>query len=148
MWTSHRIRLLILTIAALLPRGAAAQQVDWPSASVVLFVADWCAPCHGEVERVPALVAAAQPWRVLVASGDRTPRPRLLERVPAANRWHPDPVTAVRVRRELLSRTAGLPYAAVLDRDGHLCAESARPLNSARLRALLAQCDGRPPAAP
>ena len=108
-----------------------------PPRTIILFVADWCAPCHAEVERLPEIVAAARPWRVLVAQGDAAPDDRLLARVPADRRWTPPDGAA---RRAFLSATAGLPYAVALDAAGRICADTRRGLDGARAALLVTAC--------
>lgn len=140
MSTRHRAQLLITAflIAAVPALGAEAPPL--PTRTLILFVADWCAPCHAEVARVPAIAAAAKPWRVRVTSGDANPSHRLLQHVAVDQRWTPDAHTAALLRDELLSRTAGLPFAVALDGNGRVCAESAHALDAERTAMLLARC--------
>ncbi|MGJ3628594.1 hypothetical protein AB5I41_19755 [Sphingomonas sp. MMS24-JH45] len=77
----------------------------------MMFVADWCAPCHGEVARLGEIAAAAPSWRVMVADGDvPTQTGRLVRGVAAERRWIPDAATIARMRRDLLAGVPGLPY--------------------------------------
>ncbi len=136
-------RLLPLALASLGALAAAPAPADgkYPSRTLVMFVADWCAPCHGEVARLGEITVAARGWRVVVADGDVPTRPgRLVRGVAAERRWIPDAATIARMRRELLADVPGLPYAVAFDAAGRPCADNRRPLDAARTRTMLASC--------
>ena len=136
-------RLLPIAIVALLVLTAAASATEggYPPRTLVLFVADWCAPCHGEVAWLDEIAQAAPGWRIGVADGDSPRRPgRLVRAVATERRWVPDATTTARLRRELFPDMAGLPYSVAFDGAGRVCAESRRPLDAARVAAMLATC--------
>lgn len=140
MSTRSFTRMLRLALP-LVAGGAAPAEPAYPPRAVVLFVADWCAPCHAEVARLPEIAAAAGAWTVLVADGDAPARPgRLARGVKAERRWTPDPATAAAIRRDLFADIAGLPYAVAFDAAGRRCADTRRGLDAARTRALLERC--------
>jgi thiol-disulfide isomerase/thioredoxin len=130
---------LLALVAA--PAAGAAGPV-YPPDSILLFVADWCAPCHAEVARLPELVEAARPARLLVVVTDD--RDRLTRAAPPEMRWRPDRALLARLRDDLFADNAGLPYSVAIGADGRPCADSRRGLDAARTRALLAACAGRP----
>jgi thiol-disulfide isomerase/thioredoxin len=137
------VRQLLFPVLGAIAAGSAsaAETPAFPRDAVVLFVADWCAPCRGEVARLPEIAAAAAPRRVLVASADPPARAaRLLRGVPAEQRWAPNPDTYRQVRRDLLDLYPGLPLSLVTDVAGRRCATGRLPLDAARTRALLAAC--------
>ncbi|WP_294258099.1 hypothetical protein [uncultured Sphingomonas sp.] len=106
-----------------------------------MFVASWCAPCHGELARLAEIVRGAQPYRILVVPFDETrPTRAMLERVPPAQRWHPDRGTQRRLATEVEHRSAGLPFSLALDRDAQICAAHAEALDAASAAAMVAAC--------
>lgn len=112
-----------------------------PPESILLFVASWCAPCHGELARLTEIARGAQPYRVLVVPFDDSRATRaMLERVPPAQRWQPDRGTQRRLAAEVAQRSAGLPFSLALDRDAHICAARAEALDAASAAAMVALC--------
>ena len=112
-----------------------------PAESILLFVASWCAPCHGELARLDAIGRGAQPYRVLVVPFDDSRATRgMLERVPLAQRWQPDRGTQRRLAAEVAHRSAGLPFSLALDRDAQICAAHAQALDTASAAAMVAAC--------
>jgi thiol-disulfide isomerase/thioredoxin len=128
------IGLLLLAVPASAGTGR------YPPNSVLLFVASWCAPCHSELARLPAITRGAQPFRVLVVPYDDRPATlTMIEAVPAAQRWHPGrPLT-----KELAAETSGLPFSMAVDRDGRACGTFRKGMDGASAQALVAQCSRR-----
>jgi thiol-disulfide isomerase/thioredoxin len=134
---------LILSIAVMLLATSAGIAAE-PAASartIILFGADWCAPCVAELRDLPALADAAAPDRLILAWTDRPAR------VPdKAVRSGVTQVTVARAR-ELMARygegNAGLPLVVMLRSDGTPCAIQHRSLSSEGLAALLKRCDDR-----
>lgn len=125
--------------------GAPAASSPWPPNAVVLVVAGWCAPCHGEVQRLDAIADAAGGRQVRVVGLDLTAGTRaLLARVSRARRWDPSPAERGALRDAVYARSAGLPYAVATDAAGQACADLTRGLDAARTRELVARCDRRP----
>jgi hypothetical protein len=120
--------------------GAAPAPIG-PPESILLFVASWCAPCHGELARLDAIGRGAQSYRVLVVPFDDSRATRaMLERVPPAQRWQPDRGTQRRLAAEVAHRSAGLPFSLALDRDAQICAAHAEALDAASAAAMVAGC--------
>lgn len=118
-----------------------ATSVSYPSQTVLLFVAGWCAPCQAELQQLSQITAAARPFRVLVVPLDKGRRvERMLESVPAAQRWRPEGAAWSQVQDDLLSGTAGLPFSVALAADGRPCASSRRGLDAAGVTQLVARC--------
>ncbi len=112
-----------------------------PPRSILLFVASWCAPCHAELARLPAITRGAQPFRVLVVPFDDNPATlAMMEGVPAAQRWRPDGERRRRLVRELVSETSGLPFSVAMDNDGRACGSVRRGLDGPAAEALVARC--------
>ncbi|KQM59935.1 MULTISPECIES: TlpA family protein disulfide reductase [unclassified Sphingomonas] len=115
----------------------------YPARTILLFVASWCAPCHGEIAALPRLSEAAGPWRVLVVPVDRgRATAAMLQAVPAAQRWLPDAAQMAAMREDLFGGTAGLPFSVAVGGDGRPCGAHRGVLSAARVSALRAGCGG------
>jgi len=113
----------------------------FPSDTVLLLVAPWCAPCYGELARVETLAAAARPRSLKVMSIDEGPRARaMVRRVPATLRWEPDARTLHEARAVVAERSAGLPYSIATDGAGRICADQHGGLEVERMRGLAGRC--------
>jgi hypothetical protein len=124
-----------------LPALGAASTPIGPPESILLFVASWCAPCHGELARLDAIGRGAQPYRILVVPFDDSRATRaMLERVPPAQRWQPDRATQRRLAAEVERRSAGLPFSLALDRGSQICAGHREALDAAGAAAMVADC--------
>lgn len=135
---------LAAALVATIPAPVSAQTVPdvmLPPSAILLFVAEWCAPCHAELARLDEIAAAARPFRVLVVSlDDRRGEARMLRGVDPARLWRPGAAELARVRRALFADVAGLPYSVAVDERGRMCGDSRRGLDAARTRALLRAC--------
>lgn len=126
-------------VLAAVPAGATAPA--YPPRAILLFVASWCAPCHGEIAALPRLSEAAGPWRVLVVPVDRgRATAAMMAAVPVAQRWTPDAARMAAVRDDLFGGTAGLPFSVAIGGDGRPCGSHRGVLNPARVAALRAGC--------
>lgn len=115
--------------------------VRLPQETILLFVASWCAPCHGELVRLAEIERGARPYHVLVVPFDDSRATRaMLRAVPAAQRWQPDGATQRRLAAEVERRSAGLPFSLAVDGDGRICAAHAEALDSAKAAAMVAAC--------
>lgn len=134
----RQIVLALLWILLALPVAMAAGQVP-SQRTIILFGANWCAPCVAELRELPDLSTAAAPDRLVIAWTDGAAR------VPAA-------LTAAGVEqlpqakaRELLLRygsgNAGLPLVVMTGKDGSRCAMQRRRLTSDGIAALRKDCD-------
>lgn len=135
---------LFVAVAAGLATASPARTDEaprWPTNTVLLFVAGWCAPCHAELREMDALAAAAEPRRLLVVPADQTRSTAAMVRpLPAARVWR-DPA----VLRALWSGAlgAGLPLTLATDGEGRVCGEHRRVLRPGDLAALAARCGRR-----
>lgn len=112
-----------------------------PPETVLLFVAAWCAPCHGELAHLADIGRGAQPYRILVVPFDDSRATRtMLAAVPSAQRWQPDRATARRLVAEVERRSAGLPFSLAVDREARFCAAQSEALDAARAAAMVAAC--------
>jgi hypothetical protein len=145
---SNRYRTIVTAVLLALAGGsvagaAADGDAPLPAGALLLFGANWCAPCLGELRSLPAWGAAMAPAPVLVAWTDRAP-PRLWREWPVnARLLGLDEARALLRRME--SRTAGLPYVALVDAGGHICADLRGALSPARLAAMKARCAASAP---
>jgi len=136
---------IVALAAAMLGTAAGADAPSpFPPGVVLMLVAPWCAPCHGEIARADALAAAARPHALLVMAMDDGPRARaMVRRVAPALRWEPAADTMRRARADALERAAGLPYSIATDDRGRICADRRGGLDDARVRDLVARCRAR-----
>lgn len=122
-------------------RAQSSDAARLPPETVLLFVASWCAPCHGELAGLSEIARGARPYRVLVVAFDDSRATRaMLAAVPAAQRWQPDRATQRRLAAEVERRSAGLPFSLAADRDAHICAAHAEALDAGRAAAMVAAC--------
>ncbi|WP_294324165.1 hypothetical protein [uncultured Sphingomonas sp.] len=128
-------------LLAAVPAGATPPA--YPPRTILLFVASWCAPCHGEIAGLPRLREAAGSWRVLVVPIDRgRATAAMMAGVPSAGRWVPDAVQLAAIREDLFGETAGLPFSVAIGGDGRPCGSHRGVLSAARVAALRAGCGG------
>lgn len=117
------------------------EKETYPPNSILLFVASWCAPCHAELARLPAISRGAQPFRVFVVSFDETPATRaMIEGVPSSQRWHPSAQQRRLFAKELMGQTAGLPFSVGIDAKGKTCGVIRKGLDAQTAAALVANC--------
>lgn len=112
-----------------------------PPETILLFVAAWCAPCHGELAHLADIGRAAQPYRILVVPFDDSRATRtMLAAVPLTQRWQPDRATQRKLAAEVERRSAGLPFSLAIDKEARICAAQSEALDAARTAALVASC--------
>ncbi len=146
--SSRRKNLRIAGTALLLllfpGQGAtASEQAVYPPETVLLFVAAWCAPCHGELAHLAEISRSARPYRVLVVPFDDGRATRaMLDGVPATQRWLPDRQTQRRLAQMVAAESAGLPFSVAIDPHGRTCARHADALTGSTAQALVARCRG------
>lgn len=130
----------LLALAGL--AGAAAAEAPPPRNAILLFVASWCAPCHGEVRALPEIAKAAAPMRVIVVPIDaRRGTERLMAAVPQDRQWRLAPAEAIATMRRLAGRAPGLPTSVAIDAKGEVCAVARRPLSPATALAIRRRCE-------
>jgi hypothetical protein len=108
-----------------------------PANALIVFGANWCAPCLQELRELPALAAAVVPAQIIIAWRDGAPRkvwpswPANAEvRGPAeADRWAGG-----------ADLSAGLPYAVLLDGQGKHCVVWNGRVTPERIARLKARC--------
>jgi hypothetical protein len=135
------IHVVLSACLAMACAGAASSQTQEPRArnadAVIMFGANWCAPCLEELRNLPELAAATAPGRLLLAWRDGSPRP-LWPAWPA----NVDIKPSAEIERLVGSKDlpAGLPYAVVLDSKGERCAVLNGKLTRDRIARLRARC--------
>ncbi|MDJ0278375.1 hypothetical protein QLH51_16380 [Sphingomonas sp. 2R-10] len=136
-WSGWAAIALLVWIAG--PAMAAPRPL--PPRAILLFVASWCAPCHGEIAQLPRLSEAARPYKVTVVPIDRgRATAAMLANVPAAQRWVPDAAQMAAIRAELLGGTAGLPFSVAIGVDGRVCGEHRGVLSPGKVEAMRRGC--------
>ena len=121
-----------------MPVDALASEPAAPLHTIILFGADWCAPCVTELRDLPKLAEAAAPDRLELAWTDHPAR------LPAqAVRIGVTQASRIRVR-ELMMRygqgNSGLPFVVMLRDDGTRCATLGRRLSEEGITALRKRC--------
>jgi len=132
----------VAALAVLLAASSApaAEEAPPPAHALILFGANWCAPCLAELRSLPDYGAMIAPAPLLVAWTDGQP-PRLWPAWPGNAQMVPlgqAPALLARIG----GKTAGLPYVAMLDEKGRLCADLRGKLDRERLAAMLRTCRG------
>jgi thiol-disulfide isomerase/thioredoxin len=131
-------------VMAALVAGAGPAQgatTGYPSDSILLFVAAWCAPCHAELRRLDEIEAAAGPRAVRIVPLDDDPRTAAMLRMARPQQiWRPAGAAWDAVRDDLSVRTAGLPFSLATDGRGQICGESRHGLDAIRTRQLIDRC--------
>lgn len=118
--------------------GRAADDWKFPPGSLILFGANWCAPCLEELRELPVFAQAVAPSRVILAWTDGKP-PQLWREWPANAEMAPI-ADAIAAMEHLGGATAGLPYVMLLDGKGKLCADLRGKLTLERLEKLKTRC--------
>jgi thiol-disulfide isomerase/thioredoxin len=129
----RRAAILAAIMLVCCARASAAQpdEVQPPRNAIILFVAAWCAPCHGEMRALPEIAASAAPMRVFVVTTDDTRgTARMMVRVPDDRRWRLSPGDAGAVMRRLAGTAPGLPISVAIDATGKVCAVVRKPLSA------------------
>jgi thiol-disulfide isomerase/thioredoxin len=107
----------------------------YPS-TIVMFGAHWCAPCMGELRRLPELAAAAAPDQLLLAWVDSSVGPSQT----TTGFESLSPNAARRLARSLMGDGYGLPFSVMFDPRGDVCAVQGSPLDSAEIANMRLRC--------
>ena len=106
--------------------------------TIMTFGARWCAPCMVEYRELPELVRAAAPDQITLAWVDRqiAAPPGAVATVRSLSTDE-----ARRAARRIGGEGYGLPFSAMFDETGHLCAVWRARLKAADVAVMRAQCD-------
>lgn len=116
--------------------AAVAAHAPLPSRALVLFGAQWCAPCRAELAQlVPIGDALGGEHRIVLAWLDRAP---VIASAPRATTVTPAQATAM--AEPLLAQAHGLPFAVMTDDAGAVCALVRGPVHPADIAALRTRC--------
>lgn len=124
----------VLLSSLLLTVSPAAAEDDL---TLVLFGAQWCAPCRTELRELSALAQAAAPARIRLAWIDRAPTG-----LPSGAWSVVPPAEARRLFERSGTATRGLPMAALFSGD-RACAHWQGPVTVAEVRRLKEACQDR-----
>lgn len=117
--------------------GAAATM---PTPAILMFWAEWCVPCRGEIARLGDLDRAAGTVPVLVAPiGDPVRSRRMLPKV-TADRLRFAGTQSWAWMQKLSGGSTGLPVSVALDGKGQVCAVLKGPLRAATIRQWRTAC--------
>lgn len=137
---SNRIKFILIGTFALANAAPTIAQdpedVTSPAHTLVMFGANWCAPCLEELRNLPALAAGMAPERVVLVWQDGPPR-KLWPSWPANAEIKP---ATEGDRLAGGAPSAGLPYAVLLDSEGKRCAVWNGKMTPERLPRLKARC--------
>ena len=132
----------MIGIAAIGTAAAGELAPIYPSDTVLLLIAPWCAPCYGELARLDEIAAAAGPRAVRVMLIEDGPRATAMVRALRPEQvWTASPRQMRQARADLLERAVGLPYSIVTDARGAVCAGQGGGLDRARTALLVKRCD-------
>ena len=106
--------------------------------TILTFGARWCAPCMVEYRELPEIVQAAAPDRIVLAWVDRAITP------PSGGMATVRSLPTGEARRAALNISGegyGLPFSAMFNGTGHLCAVWRARLKPADVAELRARCN-------
>jgi hypothetical protein len=130
--------MLVALLAWPVVAKGAGDEIKLPPNGLILFGANWCAPCLEELRDLPALARTMAPERIVLAWTDGKPV-RLWREWPG-NADVTSVTDAMQAIQRLGGSSAGLPYAVLLDAKGKRCADLRGKLTVARLEAMKARC--------
>jgi thiol-disulfide isomerase/thioredoxin len=121
-------------------RDGAGRAEILPHPAILLFWADWCAPCRNEVRLLPELTNAAAPLPVIVVPVDASQRTQhLLQALDPAQVAYV--VSGGQGLLNALARDpAGLPVAVALSAVGEACAVKLGALSPSEAKAWASTC--------
>lgn len=111
-----------------------------PAPAVILFYANWCAPCRVEIRSIDDLARAAGPIPVIIVPWDMGLQTRQALRTIHPSRIRYIPGGAYRLMTRLAGPTASLPLAIALNAKGEPCNVQRGGLEAPAIKALLAAC--------
>ena len=135
-WRHIAALLVALTALPALARPVTHEAFAPPDA-LILFGANWCAPCRAELRKLP-LLAGAAPGSVILAWSDGAPE--LAGAALPANVVIADSAQSRRLAQGAAGLSAGLPFAVLADENGAACAVWRGALDVARLAHLKTRC--------
>lgn len=120
------------------PEKVLGGRVVGPPSALILFGANWCAPCLAELRVLPELATSVAPGRIMLAWTDA--KPATLWSSWPANADIMSRVDALRLMSELNQESAGLPFAALLDASGRICSVWRGKMTQERITILKGRC--------
>lgn len=106
-------------------------------AELLVFGANWCAPCRAELAELPDLAQAVAPDRLVLAWTDAVPS------LPTSLPGNVTVVTPGEARSKLASYAAinaGLPFSVARDANGRICGSLRRRMSPGDAASLMARC--------
>lgn len=137
-WLRYALALLVALAALPTQAMPATKGAFAPPGALILFGANWCAPCRAELRTLPLLAAHAAPGSVILAWSDGAPE--LAGASLPANVAIADPAQLRWLTQGAAGLSAGLPFAVLADDNGAVCAVWRGGLNASRLARLKARC--------
>lgn len=136
-------------VAVAVTAAAAEAPILHPPATIVMFVAGWCAPCHAEIARLDEIAVAARPFAVgVIVLDDSAAGRAMAARVPLDRLLRFPPARRAQVEASVFRDSAGLPYSIAVGADGRVCGDRRDGLDAAKVRVMVAACQAKREAAP
>jgi len=136
MKRQFRSILLFASALAVLGLGGAGRAEELADTrSIILFGANWCAPCRAELKDLAQLVRAAVPSQVVLAWLDGRPPVKERPGVTILSREE-----AVAMFERIPGRNQGVPFNVIVDGDGKVCAELREPIRTEMVANFKATC--------
>lgn len=113
---------------------------ELPAPAIILFYANWCAPCRVEIRSIDALARVADPVPIIIVPWDGEPRTRQALRGVQPSRIRYATGGAYRLMTKMAGPSGSLPVVVALDTKGELCNVQRVGLEASAIKAFLTPC--------